>query len=184
MKVVRLYRCIFMRPLELKCYALGRHFWKMKCCSHFDECCDLPGIMWDFFLGGLIFLIGFSGCVGALRENTCFLALYSTIIGLLLLAEIAVGALIYVSKDWLAQEFFVKLDDTVSFRSILFTVCLDKLITYDCIIFCLLIPKCFCNLYLSYEFVESILCSRVIKSVKKLWNYLKTKNQIVTWIHF
>uniref|UniRef100_A0A0N5AUK0 Tetraspanin n=1 Tax=Syphacia muris TaxID=451379 RepID=A0A0N5AUK0_9BILA len=64
-------------------------------------------------IGGLIFIIGFSGCVGALRENTCFLALYSTIIGLLLLGEIAVAALILMSKDWLAQEFYGRLDETI-----------------------------------------------------------------------
>ncbi|VDN40045.1 unnamed protein product [Gongylonema pulchrum] len=63
--------------------------------------------------GGLIFLIGFSGCVGALRENTCFLALYSTIIGLLLLAEMALVVLVFASKDWITQEFFTRLDDTV-----------------------------------------------------------------------
>lgn len=82
-------------------------------------------LMYSSFLnisGGLIFLIGFSGCVGAIRENTCFLALYSTIIGLLLLAEMALVVLVFASKDWITQEFFIRLDDTVYLIYFLITV--------------------------------------------------------------
>lgn len=69
-------------------------------------------------------MIGFSGCVGALRENTCFLALYSTIIGLLLLAEMALVILVFASKDWITQEFFTRLDDTVYLMQLFVFACL------------------------------------------------------------
>uniref|UniRef100_A0A0R3RNN1 Tetraspanin n=1 Tax=Elaeophora elaphi TaxID=1147741 RepID=A0A0R3RNN1_9BILA len=91
------------------------HFEKNSAYSHLNKASKfyLDPAIFLIFAGSLIFLIGFSGCVGALRENTCFLALYSTIIGLLLLAEMALVVLIFASKDWITQEFFTRLDDTV-----------------------------------------------------------------------
>uniref|UniRef100_F1L520 Tetraspanin n=1 Tax=Ascaris suum TaxID=6253 RepID=F1L520_ASCSU len=91
------------------------HYEKNSAYSHLNKASKfyLDPAVFLIFAGGLIFLIGFSGCVGALRENTCFLALYSTIIGLLLLAEMALVVLIFASKDWITQEFFTRLDDTV-----------------------------------------------------------------------
>ncbi|VDM09443.1 unnamed protein product [Wuchereria bancrofti] len=91
------------------------HFEKNSAYSHLNKASRfyLDPAIFLIFAGGLIFLIGFSGCVGALRENTCFLALYSTIIGLLLLAEMALIVLVFASKDWITQEFFTRLDDTV-----------------------------------------------------------------------
>ncbi|KHN88039.1 Tetraspanin-5 [Toxocara canis] len=92
------------------------HYEKNSAYSHLNKASKfyLDPAVFLIFAGGLIFLIGFSGCIGALRENTCFLALYSTIIGLLLLAEMALVVLIFASKDWITQEFFTRLDDTVS----------------------------------------------------------------------
>lgn len=91
------------------------HYEKNSAYSHFNRISKLyldPSVFL-ITTGGLIFVIGFSGCVGALRENTCFLAMYSTIIGVLLLAEIAIGVLVFMSKDWLSQELFAKLDETI-----------------------------------------------------------------------
>jgi hypothetical protein len=64
-------------------------------------------------IGAFTFIIGFSGCVGALRENTSFLALYSTLLGLLLLAEMIIVVLAFVSKDWIETELKTRLDDMV-----------------------------------------------------------------------
>uniref|UniRef100_A0A0N5A4C2 Tetraspanin n=1 Tax=Parastrongyloides trichosuri TaxID=131310 RepID=A0A0N5A4C2_PARTI len=64
-------------------------------------------------VGSVIFFIGFSGCVGALRENTCLLALYSTILGLILIAELSIAMFAYVSKDYIEGEYKLKLDDMV-----------------------------------------------------------------------
>uniref|UniRef100_A0A0N4U501 Tetraspanin n=1 Tax=Dracunculus medinensis TaxID=318479 RepID=A0A0N4U501_DRAME len=92
------------------------HHEKNTAYSHLNKVSKfyLDPAMFLIFAGTfLIFLIGFSGCVGALRENTCFLAFYSAIIGLLLLAEMALVVLIFASKDWFTQELFLRLDDTV-----------------------------------------------------------------------
>ncbi|KAH7725470.1 tetraspanin family protein [Aphelenchoides avenae] len=62
-------------------------------------------------IGAVTFAIGFSGCVGALRENTCFLAMYSSLLGLLLLAEAVIVVLAFVSKDWIETELRTRLDD-------------------------------------------------------------------------
>uniref|UniRef100_A0A0K0FPE2 Tetraspanin n=1 Tax=Strongyloides venezuelensis TaxID=75913 RepID=A0A0K0FPE2_STRVS len=64
-------------------------------------------------VGAIIFLIGFSGCVGALRENTCLLALYSTILGLILIAELSLAMFVYVSRDYIEGEYKLKLDDMI-----------------------------------------------------------------------
>lgn len=44
-------------------------------------------------IGTLTFIIGFTGCVGALRENTCLLAVYAVFLAAILLAEITAGVL-------------------------------------------------------------------------------------------
>ncbi|MFH4977264.1 hypothetical protein AB6A40_003973 [Gnathostoma spinigerum] len=91
------------------------HYEKNSAYSHLNKVSKfyLDPVLILILAGGVIFLIGFSGCVGALRENTCLLALYSTIIGLLLLSEVAVGALAFFSKEWISEEIFHSLDDTV-----------------------------------------------------------------------
>lgn len=67
-----------------------------------------------------------SGCIGALRENTFFLAIYSSLLGLLLLAELCIVVTGFIrsviclfisprvfSKDWIEAELKTRLDDMV-----------------------------------------------------------------------
>jgi len=44
-------------------------------------------------IGTLTFIIGFTGCVGALRENTCLLAVYAVFLAAILMCEISAGVL-------------------------------------------------------------------------------------------
>ncbi|MCL4133912.1 UNVERIFIED_CONTAM: hypothetical protein GTU68_058658, partial [Idotea baltica] len=56
-------------------------------------------------LTGLItFTIGFTGCVGALRENTCLLACYAIFLAILLLLEMTAGILGFIFKDWIKEQ--------------------------------------------------------------------------------
>ncbi|KAI6197891.1 hypothetical protein M3Y94_01279100 [Aphelenchoides besseyi] len=64
-------------------------------------------------IGALTFAIGFSGCIGALRENTACLAIYSSLLGLLLLAELIIFVVGVISKDWIETELKTRLDDMV-----------------------------------------------------------------------
>ena len=50
--------------------------------------------------GAITFLIGFTGCVGALRENTALLAAYAIFLAILLLLELTAGILGFIFKDW------------------------------------------------------------------------------------
>ncbi|KFD54373.1 hypothetical protein M513_04716, partial [Trichuris suis] len=64
-------------------------------------------------IGGVTFIIGFTGCVGALRENTCLLACYSAFVGILLLIELGIGILGFVFKDWVKEQLESQLDDMI-----------------------------------------------------------------------
>ncbi|KAF5306751.1 hypothetical protein FQA39_LY01509 [Lamprigera yunnana] len=55
-------------------------------------------------IGSITFIIGFTGCVGALRENTCLLAAYAIFLSILLLLEMTVGILGFVFKDWIKSQ--------------------------------------------------------------------------------
>ena len=55
-------------------------------------------------VGSLTFVITFTGFVGALRENTCLLAVYAIFLAAILLLEIATGILGFIFKDWIKGE--------------------------------------------------------------------------------
>jgi len=52
-------------------------------------------------IGGLIFVIGFLGCCGALKEDKCLLGLYLVFLIVIAGAEIAAGVLAFIRKDTL-----------------------------------------------------------------------------------
>ncbi|KAI1291847.1 Tetraspanin-5 [Halotydeus destructor] len=54
--------------------------------------------------GSVGFLIGFTGCLGALRENTCLLASYAIFLAILLLLEMSAGILGFIFRDWTGSK--------------------------------------------------------------------------------
>merc|ERR1712048_1154905 len=54
--------------------------------------------------GAITFVIGFTGCVGALRENTTLLAAYAIFLAMLLLLEMTAGILGFIFKDWIKDQ--------------------------------------------------------------------------------
>uniref|UniRef100_A0AC35U5Q7 Tetraspanin n=1 Tax=Rhabditophanes sp. KR3021 TaxID=114890 RepID=A0AC35U5Q7_9BILA len=65
-------------------------------------------------VGALIFFIGFSGCVGALRENTFLLAVYSSILSLILIVELMLASSAYISRDYIEGQYRIKFDDMIT----------------------------------------------------------------------
>ncbi|XP_067657191.1 tetraspanin-33-like [Haliotis asinina] len=57
-------------------------------------------------VGIIIFFLGFSGCVGALRENTCLLKFFYIIIIIIFLLEVAGAVLAFVFRDK-AKDFVI-----------------------------------------------------------------------------
>ncbi|XP_054268744.1 tetraspanin-5-like isoform X4 [Macrosteles quadrilineatus] len=61
--------------------------------------------------GAVTFIIGFTGCVGALRENTCLLAAYAFFLAVILLLEITAVFMLFIFRDW------IKLQATSGFQA-------------------------------------------------------------------
>ncbi|XP_041362438.1 tetraspanin-5-like [Gigantopelta aegis] len=54
--------------------------------------------------GGVMFIIGFTGCVGSLRENTCLLLFFMVAVGLIFFLELLLGILGFVYKNWVKDQ--------------------------------------------------------------------------------
>ncbi|XP_065574518.1 tetraspanin-5-like isoform X3 [Artemia franciscana] len=91
----------------LSIMAIGIWAWTEK--DTFNNLSKLTNIALDpaFVLivtGAVTFIIGFTGCVGALRENTCLLASYAIFLAILLLLEMTAGILGFIFKDWIKSQ--------------------------------------------------------------------------------
>lgn len=61
-------------------------------------------------IGGLVFIIGFLGCCGALKENKCLLGLYLFFLIIIAGAEIAAGVLGFIQKDKIESKISATLN--------------------------------------------------------------------------
>ncbi|XP_063083877.1 tetraspanin-18 isoform X3 [Cavia porcellus] len=59
-------------------------------------------------MGGLLFLLGFLGCCGAVRENKCLLLFFFLFILVIFLAELSAAILAFIFRENLTREFFTK----------------------------------------------------------------------------
>jgi len=86
--------------------AAGLWAWSEKdMFSNLKKLTEFPDPAFLLIIGGfVIFLIGFFGCVGALRENTRLLLFYCLLIGIIFASQLVLGILIFVYKDWFASQ--------------------------------------------------------------------------------
>jgi len=64
-------------------------------------------------VGLLMFLLTFAGCVGSLRENIFLLKCFSFFLSVIFFAEIVVGVLGFIYKDWFAVQFGTFVNSTI-----------------------------------------------------------------------
>lgn len=71
----------------------------------YDVLLDLSILL--MIVGAIIFIVGYAGCVGALRENICLLRIFYCIIMLIFLLEVTIVVLAFVFrdkvKDWVKE---------------------------------------------------------------------------------
>lgn len=80
---------------------------------------------WDFdpaiifiFVGGLMFLLGFCGCIGALRENICLLKFFTICLSIVFFVQLASGTIGFVYREKIKQLVTMKLAGTIpNYRS-------------------------------------------------------------------
>ncbi|KAJ8022519.1 Tetraspanin-17 [Holothuria leucospilota] len=61
-------------------------------------------VIWLFFLGSVVFILGTMGCLGALRENICMLKTFTVMMGIILLLEIGGGIAVYFYRAEIEGE--------------------------------------------------------------------------------
>jgi len=64
-------------------------------------------------VGVIVFIVGFLGCCGALRESHCMVMTYAVLLGIIFVLEIAAGALGFVYKGKVKEKGNIALDRAV-----------------------------------------------------------------------
>ncbi|XP_037103973.1 tetraspanin-18-like [Syngnathus acus] len=59
-------------------------------------------------IGAMLFLLGFLGCCGAIRENKCLLLFFFMFILIIFLAELAAAILAFFFREHLTREYFTR----------------------------------------------------------------------------
>ncbi|TMS23269.1 Alkaline ceramidase 2 [Larimichthys crocea] len=87
---------------------IGLWAWSEKgVLSNISSITDLGGFdpVWLFLVvGGVMFILGFAGCIGALRENSFLLKFFSVFLGIIFFLELTAGVLAFVFKDWIKDQ--------------------------------------------------------------------------------
>lgn len=94
--------------------AIGLWAWSEKgVLSNISSITNMSGLdpVWLFLVVGFVmFILGFAGCIGALRENTLLLKFFSVFLGIIFFLELTAGVLAFVFKDGIKEQLneFIK----------------------------------------------------------------------------
>ncbi|XP_033644141.1 tetraspanin-5-like [Asterias rubens] len=101
-------------------FLLGFGIWGVvsKALASIEVIAEVAGIGFDpmygfIIVGAIIFILATSGCIGALRENTCMLKFFVYSLILIFLAEITLGVLAYFYQDAVFQILEKWLDKSI-----------------------------------------------------------------------
>uniref|UniRef100_A0A8C2QWC1 Tetraspanin 5 n=1 Tax=Capra hircus TaxID=9925 RepID=A0A8C2QWC1_CAPHI len=106
-------------PLFLGIAFLGIGLWAWNekgVLSNISSITDLGGFdpVWLFLVvGGVMFILGFAGCIGALRENTFLLKFFSVFLGIIFFLELTAGVLAFVFKDWIKDQLYFFINNNI-----------------------------------------------------------------------
>ncbi|XP_074084179.1 tetraspanin-5 isoform X1 [Macrotis lagotis] len=96
---------------------IGLWAWNEKgVLSNISSITDLGGFdpVWLFLVvGGVMFILGFAGCIGALRENTFLLKFFSVFLGIIFFLELTAGVLAFVFKDWIKDQLYFFINNNI-----------------------------------------------------------------------
>ncbi|XP_038639876.1 leukocyte antigen CD37-like [Scyliorhinus canicula] len=89
------------------CIVVTKYFLFVFNLIFFTETASIPLHLWSYVLSGLgtfTMLMGFLGCIGALKEVKCMLGIYFTFLVFLLASQITVGVLIYTQRNMIEKH--------------------------------------------------------------------------------
>uniref|UniRef100_A0A8C6SVJ7 Tetraspanin n=1 Tax=Neogobius melanostomus TaxID=47308 RepID=A0A8C6SVJ7_9GOBI len=94
---------------------VGIGLWLGGVLSNISSITDLGGLdpVWLFMVvGAVMFILGFAGCIGALRENT-FLLNFPCSLGIIFFLELTTGILAFVFKDWIKDQLNLFINNNI-----------------------------------------------------------------------
>uniref|UniRef100_A0A669DR77 Tetraspanin n=2 Tax=Oreochromis TaxID=8139 RepID=A0A669DR77_ORENI len=103
--------------LGMALVGIGLWAWSEKgVLSNISSITDLGGLdpVWLFMVvGAVMFILGFAGCIGALRENTFLLKFFSVFLGIIFFLELTTGVLAFVFKDWIKDQLNLFINNNI-----------------------------------------------------------------------
>uniref|UniRef100_A0A4W2GFE0 Tetraspanin n=1 Tax=Bos indicus x Bos taurus TaxID=30522 RepID=A0A4W2GFE0_BOBOX len=109
--------CLKSLFLGIAFLGIGLWAWNEKgVLSNISSITDLGGFdpVWLFLVvGGVMFILGFAGCIGALRENTFLLKFFSVFLGIIFFLELTAGVLAFVFKDWIKDQLYFFINNNI-----------------------------------------------------------------------